>query len=61
MCRCPGCEACGPIACGATTNLTLDHVIPRSKGGSNRLENLQLLCQPCNLAKGDKLPKDAAA
>ena len=32
--------------------LTIDHVVPRSRGGSNALTNLVLACGPCNLAKG---------
>lgn len=35
--------------------LTLDHLRPKSKGGSNSLENLRLACRPCNLNKGDSL------
>jgi len=35
--------------------LHLDHVIPVSKGGNSRIENLQTLCQKCNLKKGAKL------
>ena len=31
---------------------TIDHVIPRSRGGSNRKENLVPACRPCNEAKG---------
>ena len=35
-------------------NLTIDHVIPRSRGGTDHLENLQLLCGACNSIKGDR-------
>lgn len=41
--------------CGATTCLTLDHIVPKSRGGSNAIVNLQLLCEPCNQAKGNTL------
>lgn len=33
--------------------LTFDHVMPKSKGGPNTLENAQTLCYPCNQAKAD--------
>ena len=35
--------------------LQLDHVDPRADGGSNDLDNRVLLCQPCNLAKSDRI------
>ena len=44
---CSGCRILFPFR-----NLTVDHVIPRSKGGSDHLDNLQLLCGACNSMKG---------
>ena len=46
--------------CGETADLVLDHVIPIAKGGTSRLDNLQLLCAPCNRIKG-KLAIDCRA
>ena len=43
------------VYCGSTENLQLDHIIPFSKGGATTLENLQLLCQKCNLEKSNKI------
>jgi 5-methylcytosine-specific restriction endonuclease McrA len=45
--------------CHARDDLTFDHVIPRSKGGQTTWENVVAACSPCNLRKGDKLPKQA--
>lgn len=39
------------LACGSTEQLTADHVIPVSLGGSNDLSNRQLLCRSCNSKK----------
>ena len=36
--------------------LHIDHVFPASRGGDSSFENLQFLCQDCNLRKSDKLP-----
>lgn len=41
--------------CGTDKDLHFDHIIPRSWGGSSRAENVQLLCQTCNLKKGARL------
>ena len=35
-------------------NLTIDHIVPQSKGGTDHLGNLWLLCQACNSSKGTK-------
>ena len=43
------------VYCGSTENLQLDHIIPFSKGGATTLENLQLLCQKCNLGKSNHI------
>jgi 5-methylcytosine-specific restriction endonuclease McrA len=45
--------------CGSRSNLTVDHVIPRSKGGSADWENIVACCAPCNRRKGDHLPHQA--
>ena len=41
--------------CGARSNLTVDHVIPRSKGGGSSWDNIVASCAPCNRRKGDAL------
>ena len=41
--------------CGARSNLTVDHVIPRSKGGNSSWENIVASCAPCNRRKGNLL------
>lgn len=45
------CARCGKKL--TLTTLTMDHVIPISKGGENVQENLVALCQPCNLKKAN--------
>ena len=42
--------------CGSSTNkLTLDHIVPRSRGGESVWENVVASCAPCNRRKGDRL------
>lgn len=41
--------------CGAQERLTVDHVFPYSKGGTDDLPNLQCLCFPCNLRKSNRV------
>ena len=49
------------VYCGtAGGRLTLDHVIPRSKGGDSVWENVVTACAPCNLRKGDRLLEEAS-
>ncbi len=40
--------------CGATGDLTFDHVVPRASGGITSWENVVAACSPCNLRKGSK-------
>lgn len=45
--------------CGAESDLTFDHLLPRSKGGRTTWENIVTACAPCNLRKGGKLAKQS--
>src|ERR1700733_11069566 len=45
--------------CGARSQLTVDHVVPRSKGGGSTWDNIVAACAPCNRRKGDALPRQA--
>src|SRR3954449_3619301 len=49
------CQYCG----GERGTLTIDHVVPRSRGGDSDWENIVTCCAPCNRRKGDRLPKVA--
>ena len=40
------------LRCGTTEDLTLDHIVPWSLGGSDDISNLQTLCRRCNASKG---------
>jgi 5-methylcytosine-specific restriction endonuclease McrA len=47
------CQYCGRKP--AKDELTIDHILPRSRGGRSTWENVALACQQCNTRKGDKL------
>lgn len=42
------------LCCGEKNKLTVDHVIPISKGGMNTIDNIQPLCGSCNSKKNNK-------
>jgi len=45
--------------CGARGPLTIDHVLPRSRGGKTSFENTVACCPDCNSKKGDRTPEKA--
>lgn len=47
------CRRCGS---GADAVLHIDHIVPKSRGGSERDDNLQTLCRDCNMGKRDRPP-----
>lgn len=49
------CQYCGRQA----GDLTLDHVVPRHRGGGHTWENLVAACKPCNHRKGGRTPDEA--
>lgn len=51
------CQYCGKAL--PSGELTLDHVIPRSRAGDSSWENLVASCNPCNNRKGNRTPDEA--
>ena len=51
------CQYCGAVL--GSSELTLDHVVPRSRGGLSTWENLVACCHFCNRRKGNQLPVEA--
>ena len=47
------------IYCGSRKDLTLDHVLPKSRGGKNDWFNLVTSCSKCNIKKADRTPEEA--
>ena len=50
------CQYCG--ATPGTSELTFDHVIPKSRGGHTSWDNVVAACSDCNLVKGNEMPRD---
>jgi 5-methylcytosine-specific restriction endonuclease McrA len=53
---CFSCQYCGEAH--HTSELTFDHLIPRSRGGRTSWDNVVTACTGCNLAKGSRLPRE---
>lgn len=49
------CQYCG----GANRPLTVDHLLPRCRGGATTWDNCVAACLPCNQRKGDRTPQEA--
>lgn len=45
--------------CGAQERLSIDHVIPKTRGGKNSFENCVTCCVPCNTKKDNRTPREA--
>jgi hypothetical protein len=43
------------VQCGSRERLHFDHIVPVSRGGSSTARNIQLLCETCNLTKGNRI------
>ena len=50
------CQYCGT---GSSDMLTIDHVIPRSRGGGDSWDNVVAACVRCNIKKGNRTPREA--
>lgn len=51
------CQYCGDVL--RAKELTMDHVVPRSRGGATSWENVLSACRPCNGKKADRTPREA--
>ena len=51
------CQYCGIDLCDKTA--TVDHIVPRCKGGGSTWTNMITACKKCNLSKGNRTPKEA--
>lgn len=49
------CQYCGKMG----SDLTIDHIYPRSRGGKDEWENVTVACLKCNVSKGNKTPEEA--
>lgn len=45
--------------CGISKNLTIDHILPKSRGGGNTWLNLTTCCKNCNRVKDNRTPEEA--
>ena len=43
------------VRCGSRERLEYDHIVPVSRGGSNTVRNIELLCEMCNRSKGSEI------
>lgn len=54
-----GCHYCGKnLEHAKRSEQTVDHVVPRSRDGSNKMSNLVMACPGCNTTKGDQTPTE---
>lgn len=57
--KCPTCGCQMTRSPDRDNSATLDHILPKSKGGPTKKSNLEILCAACNRKKGDAVPAES--
>jgi len=58
MCPLCGVKMVNRGKCDLPNFATIDHIVPKSRGGTSNIENLRLICRKCNNKRGNQIEKD---